>query len=224
LVLAAQKDFDLERNKKSFAVSKKDCKQVSSHIKGIGKINTMDDVAMTCANICGVQLAIVDIVALKPILYQIAWKIIKFIENKKPKPGCAIIECNCASSNGFHGDDPSRLPATCFILPRIPSTQTRLNWEMPTRKPSRLQARSSSRQSSSQNCLITLKKILSPITFLCLQRVFSSNFPWLVLSTNLAPMTPPNKVPTRSAPLPPKVEGTKSQVQRNPRRNFLKGA
>jgi hypothetical protein len=82
-VLVVQKDFDLERNKKSFAIREKDCKQVSSHIKGIGKINTMDDVAMTCANICGIQLAIIDISPGKPLLYQFAWKLDKFIENKK---------------------------------------------------------------------------------------------------------------------------------------------
>jgi hypothetical protein len=105
-----------EQNKLYWRIVKKDSKQVSLMIKGVGRVTSLNDVAMTCANICGVQLAIVDIVALKPILYQLAWKIIKFIENKKPKPGCAIIECNCASSNGFHGDDPSRLPATCFIL------------------------------------------------------------------------------------------------------------
>ncbi len=34
-VLAAKKEFDLERNKKNFSVSKMHCKQVSSHIKGI---------------------------------------------------------------------------------------------------------------------------------------------------------------------------------------------
>jgi hypothetical protein len=34
-------------------------------IEGIGHINTMEDVAMTCANICGVILAIVDITATK---------------------------------------------------------------------------------------------------------------------------------------------------------------
>ncbi len=42
----------------------------------------MDDVAKTCANICGVQLAIVYITAGKPLLYQYAWKMIRFIENK----------------------------------------------------------------------------------------------------------------------------------------------
>ncbi len=48
-------------------------------------MNTMDHIAMMCANICGVQLAIVDVSAGKPLLYQFAWKVIKFIENKKTK-------------------------------------------------------------------------------------------------------------------------------------------
>ncbi len=34
---------------------------------------------------CGVQIAIVDVSKSKPLLYQFAWKIIKFIENKKMK-------------------------------------------------------------------------------------------------------------------------------------------
>ena len=37
---------------------------------------------------CGVQLAIDDFSKSKPLLYQLAWKLIKFIENKKPKLGC----------------------------------------------------------------------------------------------------------------------------------------
>ncbi len=42
----------------------------------------MDDVAIPTANICGMQLAVVDTSAEKPILYQLAWKSLKFIENK----------------------------------------------------------------------------------------------------------------------------------------------
>ncbi len=38
---------------------------------------------MTCANIRGVQLTIIDALKNKPILYQFIWKIIKFIESKK---------------------------------------------------------------------------------------------------------------------------------------------
>jgi hypothetical protein len=45
----------------------------------------MEDVCMTCANMCGVQLAIVNASKNKPILYQFVWKIINFIENKKTK-------------------------------------------------------------------------------------------------------------------------------------------
>jgi hypothetical protein len=52
-------------------------------IKGVGGVNNMEDVAMMCANICGVQLAIVNVSEGKPLLYQFAWKLIKFIENKK---------------------------------------------------------------------------------------------------------------------------------------------
>jgi hypothetical protein len=42
----------------------------------------MDDVAKMCANICGIQLAIINITAGKPLLYQYAWKMIRLIENK----------------------------------------------------------------------------------------------------------------------------------------------
>ena len=40
---------------------------------------------MTCANMCGVQLAMIDIAAGKPILHKFAWKVIWLIENKKTK-------------------------------------------------------------------------------------------------------------------------------------------
>jgi hypothetical protein len=45
----------------------------------------MEDVAMTCANICGVQIAIVNIASAKPLLYQFTIKLIKFIKIKKTK-------------------------------------------------------------------------------------------------------------------------------------------
>jgi hypothetical protein len=54
-------------------------------IKGVGHVNTIGNVAMTCAKICGIQLAIVDVSAGKPLFYQFAWKVIKFIKNKKAK-------------------------------------------------------------------------------------------------------------------------------------------
>ena len=40
---------------------------------------------MTCANICGVQIAMIDITASKALLFQLAWKVIRLIENKKTK-------------------------------------------------------------------------------------------------------------------------------------------
>ncbi len=40
---------------------------------------------MTCANICGVQLAMINITVGKPLLFQLAWKAIRFIKNKKTK-------------------------------------------------------------------------------------------------------------------------------------------
>jgi hypothetical protein len=82
LVAAAKKEVEEEQNKKSFAIAESNHKKISSLIKGIGKINCMDKVAKTCANICGIQLAIINITAGKPLHYQYVWKMIRFIENK----------------------------------------------------------------------------------------------------------------------------------------------
>ncbi len=82
LVAMAKKEVDKEQNEKSFAIAESNHKKISALIEGIGKINYMDDVVKTCANICGVQLAIVNITAGKPLLYQYAWKMIRFIEIK----------------------------------------------------------------------------------------------------------------------------------------------
>jgi hypothetical protein len=65
------------------SIPEKDKKQISSVIEGVGRIESMDDVSRTCANICGVILAVVDVSAKKPLLYQVAYKFIQFIENKK---------------------------------------------------------------------------------------------------------------------------------------------
>jgi hypothetical protein len=82
LVAAAKKEVDEEQNEKSFAIAKSNRKKISALIEGIGKINSMDNIVKTCANICGVQLAIINITAGKSLLYQYAWKRIHFIENK----------------------------------------------------------------------------------------------------------------------------------------------
>ena len=81
LVKAANSEMEEEWNEMNWRIVEKDRKQISLMIEGVGRITSMNDVPMTCANVCGVQLAIVDVLTSKPILYQFAWKIIKFIEN-----------------------------------------------------------------------------------------------------------------------------------------------
>jgi hypothetical protein len=90
--------MDEEQNKINWRIVEKARSKISSMIEGVGRVNSMEEVAMTCANMCGVQLTMVDIAAGKPLLYQFAWKIIRFIKNKKIKIGCAIILialCTC---------------------------------------------------------------------------------------------------------------------------------
>ena len=82
LVKAATSEMEEARNEINWKVVNKDRKQISSIIEGVGRVNTMEDVAMTCANMCGVQLAIINVSTNKPLLYQFALKMIKFIENK----------------------------------------------------------------------------------------------------------------------------------------------
>ena len=83
LISEATAKMDEERNELNWRIVEKDRNKISSLIEGIGRVNSVDEVAMTCANICGVQLAMVDITAGKPLLFQLAWKVIRFIENKK---------------------------------------------------------------------------------------------------------------------------------------------
>ncbi len=85
LVKAASAKIQEERNQINWKINDKDKKVISSVIEGVGRIKTMDDVCMTCTNMCGAMLAIVDVTKSKPLLYQVAWKFIKLIENKKMK-------------------------------------------------------------------------------------------------------------------------------------------
>ncbi len=86
LIKAATNKLEEERNKINWRMTNSTKKkQGLSHTQGIGRITNMEDVAMTCSNICGVILVIVDVPATKPILYQFAWKLIKLIKNKKNK-------------------------------------------------------------------------------------------------------------------------------------------
>ncbi len=98
LVIAARKEQQEERNEKIFSIIETHHKKISSFIKGIGKINTMEDVAMTCANMCGMQLAIINIASAKPLLFQYAYKMIHFIKNKKMPAGMRAMRsssCTC---------------------------------------------------------------------------------------------------------------------------------
>ena len=83
LVKAATTEIEEERNEFNWRVNEKDKKQISSVIEGVGRIESIDDVSRTCANMCGVMLAIVDVSKSKPLLYQVAYKFIRMIENKK---------------------------------------------------------------------------------------------------------------------------------------------
>jgi hypothetical protein len=85
LVKAAMVEMEKTRNKINWKVVEKDRRQISSIIEGVGRVKSIKDVAMTCANMCGVQLAIIDVTTNKPLLFQFALKVIRFIENKKNK-------------------------------------------------------------------------------------------------------------------------------------------
>jgi hypothetical protein len=97
MVIVARKEQEEEQNEKNFSIIKTQCKKILSLIEGIGKINSIEDVAMTCTNICGVQLAITNIASGKPLLYQYAYKMIRFIEKKNHPLVCA----QCASAHAF---------------------------------------------------------------------------------------------------------------------------
>jgi hypothetical protein len=85
LIMDAAIKMDEEHNEINWRIVEKDRSKISSMIKRVGRVNTMEEVAMTCTNICGIQLAMVDILAGKPLLYQFAWNMIHLIENKKTK-------------------------------------------------------------------------------------------------------------------------------------------
>jgi hypothetical protein len=86
MILEATAKMDEELNELNWRIVEKDRSKTSLLvIRGIGQVNNIDEVAMTCPNICSVQLAMVAITAGKPLLFQFAWKVIRFIEEKKTK-------------------------------------------------------------------------------------------------------------------------------------------
>jgi hypothetical protein len=56
LVKAATSEMEEVRNKINWKVVDKDRKQIWLIIKGVSRVNSMEDVAMTCANMCGTNL------------------------------------------------------------------------------------------------------------------------------------------------------------------------
>ncbi len=72
-----------QRNKLNFQITVTQCMKTMTNIEGIGRITTMDDVPMTTTNICGVQMAIVSMYLDRPFLYQLVWKMLKYVKNKK---------------------------------------------------------------------------------------------------------------------------------------------
>jgi hypothetical protein len=85
MVKAASRKIGEKRNEINWKIKDKDKRQTTSIIKGIVQINLMEDFCMTCANMCSVQHAIMDVSKSKPLLYQLAWKFITFIKNKQTK-------------------------------------------------------------------------------------------------------------------------------------------
>ncbi len=69
LIMEAATKMDEEQNKINWRIVEKDRSKISSMIEGVGRVNSMEEVAMTCANMCGVQLTKVDIAAGNPLLY-----------------------------------------------------------------------------------------------------------------------------------------------------------
>ncbi len=63
LIKEATTKMEEERNEINWRIVEKDRNKISSMIEGVGHVNNMEEVAMTCANMCGVQLAMIDIAA-----------------------------------------------------------------------------------------------------------------------------------------------------------------
>ena len=75
-----------------------------TNIKGIGQITTMDNIAMTAVNIFGMKMGIVDTSLDKPLLYQFAWMMLKFVESKKFVCWLSSkLDFSCQLVDGFYG-------------------------------------------------------------------------------------------------------------------------
>jgi hypothetical protein len=131
LVIAARKEQEEERNEKNFSIIETHRKKISSLIKGIGKINTMEDDAMTCANMCGMQLAIINIAAGKPLLFQYVYKMICFIENKKMPAGMHAMRSSLRTCPCFLWQNFISFSKIWHFSPRTALTPISLNTAPP---------------------------------------------------------------------------------------------
>jgi hypothetical protein len=111
--------MDEERNKINWWIVKKVRSKISSMIEVVGHVNTMEEVAMTCTIICGIQLAMVNILASKTLLYQFAWKMIRLIKNKKQKLGCAITLTASRTCPWFSWQKFTVFHAPCIVLTKF---------------------------------------------------------------------------------------------------------
>jgi hypothetical protein len=123
-VKAATGEIEEGRNEINWKIIDKDREQILLIIEGVGRVNSMEDIAMTCANMCGVHLAIVDIMTTKPLLYQFAQKMIKFIENKKLEIGCATIWMLLRICQWFSWQKSIRFFSSSLLSHRIRLTPT----------------------------------------------------------------------------------------------------
>jgi hypothetical protein len=129
LVKAATSEMEEVRNEINWKFADKDRKQILLIIEGVGRVNSMEDVAMTCTNMCGVQLAIIDVSTTKPLLYQFALKMIKFTENKKLELGCATIWTPLRIYRWFSWQKPISFFSSLLLSHRIRLKPTKLNWD-----------------------------------------------------------------------------------------------
>ncbi len=109
LVKAASVKIKEEQNKFNWKVNEKDKKQISSIIEGVRPVESMDNISRTCTNMCRVMLTIVDVSMTKPLLYQVTYKFIKIIKNKKMQTWMLC----------FYGKTSPVFSESCFLLSEL---------------------------------------------------------------------------------------------------------
>jgi hypothetical protein len=91
LVKDAAKEIEEERNEINWHIIEKDRKQVSLMIEGVKCVNTMGDVAMTCANIAAYSSQSLMSQQASPSSTSSRGRLSNSSRTRKPKTGCVII-------------------------------------------------------------------------------------------------------------------------------------